>query len=117
MTTLAFQGTTLALPDGSIYRRFDYRVPCSPDPTERVITLTSDSAFAVNLDGMTEIHALDLESDSPVTVVLTSTAGTAQSVPVESMRIVSRAVPFTAISLVRVAGQATTVRLILGQSS
>lgn len=117
MTTLAFQGSVIEIPTGTIYRTFDLRVPCSPDPSERVIPLTSDAAFIVAMDGLTEINAIDIESDQPVTVVLTSAAGTAQSVPVESIRIVSRAVPFTAISLVRVAGQATTVRLILGQSS
>lgn len=117
MSTLAIQGSVVDLPSGTIHRSFDDRVPCSPDPSERVISLTSDAAFAVNLDGLTEVHVISLESDRPVTVLLTSTAGTAQALPVESTRIVSRAVPFTAISLVRVAGQATTVRLILGQSS
>lgn len=117
MGTLAIQGAVVELPDGSPVRPFDTRVPCSPDPAERVIALTSDSPTAVALDGMTEIHVIYLEADQPVTVVVTSTAGTAQSIPVESMHLVSRAVPITAISLVRVAGQATTVRLILGQEA
>lgn len=107
-------GSVADLPDGSIARVFDQRVPCSPPPSERVIELTSDASFSVSLDGMTAIHALYLEADASVTLVVTYT-GSPQSIQGESHTIISRAAPITAISLVRVAGQATRVRLILGQ--
>lgn len=117
MSTLALQGTIADLPSGAVFRAFDVRVPCVPAPAMRVIELTADPAFVVNLDGLAEVHVLYVESDQPVTVEVTSDAGVSQSIPLESMFVVSRAVPITAIALVRVAGQATTVRLILGQEA
>lgn len=117
MSTLAIQGTVTDLPDGSVFRSFDQRVPCSPDPSERVIELTSDATFSLNLDGLTGVHALHLEADHPVSLVITSSLGASQVVPVEFLELVSTTVAITAIGLTRVAGQATTVRLILGQKA
>lgn len=117
MSTLILQGSIAELPDGSVARVYDVRVPCLPAPSERLITLSSDSAFVVSLDGATEISVLYVEADFPVTVTVTSTAGSAQALPAEFLHLVSREVPITAISLIRAAGQATTVRLILGQGA
>lgn len=117
MATLILQGSIAELPDGSVARTYDVRVPVSPAPSERLITLASDATFAVSLDGATEINVLYVEADFPVTVVVTSAAGTAQSIPVEFLHVVSRERPITAVSLIRAAGQATSVRLILGQGA
>lgn len=117
MSTLAFQGAVVEIPDGSPVRTFDVRVPCSPAPDMRVVRLTVDSPVSVSLDGWTAINALYLEADFPVRLVVTSAAGTSQTIPAESMSLVSREVAITALSLVRVAGQATTVILILGQEA
>jgi hypothetical protein len=117
MSTLVLQGSLADLPDGSVARTYDQRVPVAPPPSERLIMLASDAPFSVSLDGMTEISVLYVESDFPVTVQVTSDAGSAQSLPVEFLHLISREVPITAISLVRAAGQATTVRLILGQGA
>jgi hypothetical protein len=117
MSTLILQGSLAELPDGSVARTYDVRVPCVVPPSERIVTLSSDSAFPVSLDGATEISVIYVEADFPVTVVLTSAAGTAQNAPAELLHLVSREVPITAISLIRAAGQATTVRLILGQGA
>lgn len=117
MSTLILQGSIAELPDGSVARVYDVRVPCSPAPSERLVTLSSNSSFPVSLDGATAISVLYVESDFPVTVVVTSAAGTAQTLPVEFLHLVSRETPITAVSLIRAAGQATTVRLILGQGA
>jgi len=117
VSTLIIQGSVLDAPDGSVAWLFDVRVPCIPAPEHRMITLAADAPFSVSLDGLTGINVIYLEADNPVTVVATSTAGAAQSLPAEFFHLVSREVPITAISLVRVAGQATTVRLILGQEA
>lgn len=105
------------LPSGAVFRAIDIRVPCIPAPAQRIVDLGTDAPVSVGLDGLTDVCVLYLESDNPVTVLLTSPAGSAQSLPLETMYVVSRAAPFTAITLVRVAGQATTVRLILGQEA
>lgn len=117
MGTLAIQGAVVDLPSGETFRPIDERVPCDPAPSSRTIHLADDSPFDVSMDGLDGINALHLAADFPVTVILTSIAGTAQSIPAESMYLISRAVAITAISLVRVAGQVTTVRLILGQEA
>lgn len=117
MSTLAITGSAVDTPGGTISRPFDLRVPCSPDPAGRLIALTSDMAATVGLDGLSGVHALYLEANAPVTANLTFAAGSPQAVKGETIIIVSRAVAITAISLVRVAGQATTVRLILGQGA
>lgn len=117
MSTLLLSGSVVDSPDGSVARPFDFRVPCSPAPEQRVIALTSDAPFSVSLDGLTAINAIYLEADHPVTVRVTSAAGAAQSLPAEMWSLISRAVPITAITLVRVAGQATAVILILGQGA
>lgn len=117
MSTLAFQGAVLEIPDGSPVRTIDVRMPCSPAPEMRVIQLTVDAPVPVALDGLTGVNALYLEADFPVRLVVTSAAGTSQAIPAESISLVSREVAITALSLVRVAGQATTVILILGQEA
>lgn len=117
MSTLVISGSVVDTPDGSIARVFDDRVRCTPDPEQRVLALLSDAPQVVSLDGLTAINVIRLDADNPVTALLTSAAGSAQAVIGESLNLISRAVPYTAISLVRVAGQATTVRLILGQGA
>lgn len=117
MSTLVISGSVVDTPDGAIARVFDDRVRCSPDPEMRLVALLADSPVAVQLDGLTAVNVIRIEADNPVTALLTSAAGAAQAIAGVSLTIISRAVPYTAISLVRVAGQATTVRLILGQGA
>ncbi len=117
MSTLQFQGSLLEMPDGDVFRQIDQRMPLAQPADERSIVLTVDSAVAVDLSAIAAVHMLQIEANNPVTVRVTSTAGAAQSVPSEFLFLVSRAVPITGISLVRVAGQTTTVRLTLGQGA
>ena len=54
--------------------------------------------------------------DGKVKVALTSTDGTAQTIPVDGFAvIISRKVPFTAITAQREAGVETHLRVFLGQ--
>jgi hypothetical protein len=115
MPVWALQGTVVDLPTGTVFRTIDVRVPCSPEPAARRIVLTDDAPFDLSLDGLAAISVLSMEADYPVTVAFDSDAGLAQSLPVESMHLVSRASPITGITLTRQPGQATTVSLILGQ--
>lgn len=117
MAALQFQGSLVQLPDGDVFRSLDERMPLASDAATRPVVLTSDAPFAVNLAEMPAVNMLLIESDQPVTVLVTSAAGTAQSLPCEVWFVESRAVPITGISLVRVAGQTTTVRLTLGQGA
>lgn len=117
MSTLIIEGSVLDLPDGSIARSIRARIPCAPAPAQRIIELTSDSPFGVALDGITKVNALCVESDHPVSMRIDSAAGSSQTIPLESLYLVSRSVAITAITFVRVAGQVTTVRLIFGQGA
>lgn len=116
MSTLAIQGSVVSLPRGEVFAAIDLRVPCDPPPSSRSVTISGDDPVAVALDGLV-VNVVQIAADAPVVVVVTSDAGTSQSIPCESLILVSRAVAITAISLVRVAGQVTTVRLILGQEA
>lgn len=117
MGTLQFQGSLLAMPDGDVFRSIDQRMPLAQDAEKRSIVLAVDSPVVIDLAEMPLVHMLMIEADNPITVRLTSTAGTNQLAPCEFLFLVSRGVPITGISLVRVAGQTTTVRLTLGQGA
>lgn len=117
MATLEFQGSVLSMPDGDVFRSIDQRMPLAQPAAARTFVLTTDSPVVVDLVEMPAVHMLELDADFPVTAVLTSAVGTSQSVPVEFMLLKTRSVPITGISLVRVAGQTTTVRLTLGQGA
>lgn len=117
MSTVLVQGSVIDLPAGDIFQPFDLRVPCSPDPSKRVFQLTSDAPFAVSLDGMTGVNVIHVQADQPVRISVDSAVGTAQTLPLEYFSLISRSVAITAITFLRVAGQATTVTLILGQEA
>jgi len=117
MGTLAFQGSLAALPDGDVFRPLDVRVPLALPAEVRSVPLAADAPVAVNLAAFGNVHVLLIEADFPVVAAFTSAAGTAQAVPGEIHFLVSRASPITALSLTRVAGQATMVRLTLGQGA
>lgn len=117
MGTLQFQGSVLSMPDGDVFRSIDQRMPLAQPAEARTIVLTVDTPVAISLAEIPAVHMLQLDASNPITVLITSAAGAAQSLPVEFLLLVSRSVPITGISLVRVAGQTTTVRLTLGQGA
>lgn len=117
MSTLQFQGSLLAMPDGDVFQSVDQRMPLAQPADERTVVLGVDSPVTVDLSAIQSVHMLQIVASHPVTLRLTSAAGAAQLLPSEFMFLVTRAVPITGISLVRVAGQTTTVRLTLGQGA
>ena len=117
MATLQVQGSVLSMPDGDVFRPFDERMPLALPAEVRTIVLTVDSPVTISLAEIAPVHMMQVDADFPVVVQLTSAAGTSQGVPIEFMLLKTRSVPITGISLIRVAGQTTTVRLTLGQGA
>lgn len=107
----------MTLPDGDVFRSIDKRVPLALPVYDIPVPLTVDSAVPVDLSAFGSVHVIMIEADFPVVAKYTSAAGSAQGVPSEFAFLISRQSPITALSLTRVAGQATTVRLTLGQGA
>lgn len=80
------------------------------------IDLDVDTAIAVDFGGLTNAHVIAIHSNRKVAVAFTSADGTSQIIPVENfLKIISKGtVPYTAITLTRVAGQETKVKVFLG---
>jgi len=117
MSTLLIQGTVFELPAG-VSKVFDRRIALAREASSRVIALTSDSPVAVNLDGWTGIHALELQADTKIVALITTADGANQALPVDDLLVlVSRTTPITALSLVRVTGQSATVKVTLAQKA
>jgi hypothetical protein len=79
--------------------------------------LQADPAQTVNLNGLTEAAFLYIYCDNPVTARMTTADGSAQAVPVYplGMWMFPAAKQLTALTLQRVAGQATIVKVVLAQ--
>lgn len=119
MSVYSLTVTAIDSPDG-VAVVHDRKVTLARELEKRVVSLTADPPAwtAVSLDGMTSVSVLHVEPQdgAKVDVRLTSGDGSQQIIPVDDlMIIISRSVPFTAIDLGRVAGQATVVHLFLGQ--
>lgn len=80
--------------------------------------LASDAPVAVALGGLTNVHALLVQSTSKVRVRVTTADGTTQAVPCDPvLLVVSRATPITAVELTRVAGVAAAASVFLGEKT
>ena len=80
--------------------------------------LVSDAAQPVAFGGVLSAHVVVIFSDKKVMVTFTSADGASQNVPCDdTIQIISRTVPFTAISLTRVAAQETHVTVFVGQKA
>lgn len=87
--------------------------------TEEVV-LSTDDTVALSFGGVASAAVVSIKAvGSQVRVRLTSAAGTAQSVPVDSyMLLVSTAAPITAIDLTRATGGVeTTVTVFIGEAA
>jgi hypothetical protein len=81
-------------------------------------TLSADPAFPVDLTTVPSVNALYIEADSKVKLTITTADGALQVVPVDPMMVwFSATVPITALSITRLAGTTTNVKLILGQKA
>lgn len=80
------------------------------------ISLDDDAAEAVPFGDITNAHVVLIKTDKKIQVALTSADGADQTVPVDSfLHLASESVPFTALTLTRLAGQATNVKVFLGE--
>jgi len=81
--------------------------------------LILDPAYTVNFGGVVNAHIVILKStNGKVLATLTTADGTAQVVPFDTYWILmSEASPVTALTLTRVAGVETTVRVYLAEQA
>lgn len=80
--------------------------------------LTVDSPVVVDFGGCTNASVIMIVADRKIDVTLTSADGTAQVIPVDGrLDLISRSVPYTAISLTRVAAQLTNVNVFVGMKA
>lgn len=81
------------------------------------IDLAADPAQAVNFGGVQNAHVVVLKSlGGKVNAILTTSAGVAQVIPFETFLVlINLTAPATALSLQRVVGTLTTVKVFLGE--
>lgn len=80
--------------------------------------LTADPAVTVEFDSMTRAEVVIVRCSSKVTVTVTSADGSAQVFPADPLAlIISKTVPYTAVTLTRVAGTETTCQVFIGQKT
>lgn len=82
------------------------------------VVLDADPAEVVPFGEVVSAHVIMMKSSGKVIARLTSADGTTQIVPVDTtLQLISESVPYTAIDLQRVAGQATSVKVFLGEKN
>ncbi len=80
--------------------------------------LAADAAADVEFDSLTQAEVVIVRCSSKVTVTVTSADGATQVFPADPLAvIISKTVPFTAVSLTRVAGTETTCQVFIGQKT
>ena len=80
------------------------------------LDLTTNDPVSVPLTGLSAAHVVFMRATGKVRVRLTSDDGSAQAVPCDpTLNIISQSVPITALDITRVADQATTVDIFLGE--
>ncbi len=82
------------------------------------VALEADAPESVPFGDVTSANVVLIKANRKVTVRLTSSEGTTQILPVDSiLYLISESVPYTAIDLTRVVGQATSVKVFLGEKN
>lgn len=77
-----------------------------------------DAAFSIDLTATPNVNMIYIDASSKVMLTITTADGAAQVIPVDPMMLwFSATVPITALSITRVTGTDTTVRLILGDKT
>lgn len=80
------------------------------------VDLASDAPVAVQMNGVSAHVLWARSATGKVSMTVSSADGASQTVPVDRTAIlISRSVPFTSISFTRVAGEANSVKLFIGQ--
>jgi hypothetical protein len=82
------------------------------------VALDLDAVEVVPFGDVTNAHVVMIKATKKVIARLTSADGALQVVPVDTiLHLISESVPYTAIDLQRVAGQATSVKVYLGEKN
>jgi len=80
--------------------------------------LTSDSAQVVAFGGVANANVLIIATDRKVKVRVTSADGATQAIPVDdTLILISRTVPITAVDITRVPATETHVSVFLGEKA
>ena len=123
MDTFRFSGSYTTRPtsgnpsgDPEIEASIDERVGLA-NKVIGLYELTTDSPVSVGLGGLTGANVVIVKTvGGKARVRLTSSDGTTQAVPVDSLMVlITSSVAVTAIDLTRGAGVSTTVKVTLGQ--
>lgn len=123
MPTAVLTGSITDFPTSEVAAPVCARLELETGLERRSVTLATDSPVAVpfSTPDVSVVRIFvdpKLNTSTKVTARVTSADGTQQLVPVDPIAIIfSQSVPFTAIDLIRVAGQTTVVDLTLGQKA
>lgn len=80
-------------------------------------SLSSDLAFPIDLTTTPNVNMLYIDVSSKVKLTITTADGATQVVPVDPVMFwISSTVPITALSITRLAGTDTNVKVILGDN-
>jgi hypothetical protein len=80
--------------------------------------LNTDSAVPVDFGGVVDANVVIIFSDRPITVSLTPSGGSPQTIPCDDMiAIISRTTPYTAISLTRTPATTTNAVVFIGEQA
>lgn len=80
--------------------------------------LLTDAPASVGFGGVTTANVVNIFANRPITVRLTSAAGTQQVIPVDGWLLLgAKSSGYSAIDLIRSPAQDTTVRVFLAQKS
>lgn len=82
----------------------------------KLMQLTVDGATVVSFDGLATAGVVYVKVDQPVTLTISSTLGTNQTLPLDDLWIhISQSVQISALSITRTSGVLTNCRVVLGQ--
>jgi len=95
----------------------DESISLSKEPATAEYDLTADAPQAVAFGALSQANVIMIKTvGGKVAATLTSADGAAQVIPVDSFALImSTTVPYTALSITRAAGVATTVKILLGE--
>lgn len=124
-SSFALTGSYTATPSGA-YPSGDPMVTASLDERMSLanelvsqLVLDSEGPTSIPLGGLDKVNLLVLKvAGNPVTVRLTSAAGTTQAIPVDTfLSLFSRGSDITAIDVTRTLGSLTTIKYFLGEKA
>lgn len=103
----------------SVEAPIDEAMTLKKSPLVSEYELTADAPQAVSFGSLTNAHVVIIKTyGGKVRATLTSADGASQAIPVDSFAaIMSSSVPYTALSITRVSGTTTSVKVLLGEKA